>query len=435
MKVAHVRERGGTWCPRHSVPYQVRCGGNGGRGRRRTMSSDDVVTTDPMQTPNTFWDSLGRPKFILGPMVDQSELAFRLLCRRYGTDIAYTLMLHSRLYVEDEHYRSRNFETCSADGPLIAQFCGNDPAMLGDAAIHIAPHVNAVDINLGCPQGIARRGHYGSFLLDDPDFVERIVAGTVAKSPVPVTCKMRKIDAGDQQSTLNLARRLEAVGCAALCLHGRTREQKGQKCTPADWDIIARAKQILHIPVIANGGVSTREDAVRCLEATGADAVMSAEAILEYPALFSTHQPDIDSLMLEYLELAEMHNTRPPIVKAHLFHSLYAGLQVHTDLRTQLATAKTLDEFKVVATELRTRRIDQPNAEKLGWYYRYRHTKRTEVVPPPSTDNQENVLSCSANVPPRAGGEAAADDVTTQDVKRRKTDDVRPPSGITCENY
>lgn len=104
------------------------------------------------------------------------------------------------LFVQDPKYRQRNFSTCDQDRPLIAQFCGDDPKILGQAAEIIACNVNAVDINFGCPQvknvaspaalgstiyrgsavknflfflqNIAKRGHYGAYLLEDPDLVE-----------------------------------------------------------------------------------------------------------------------------------------------------------------------------------------------------------------------------------------------------------------------
>ncbi|CAK0883538.1 unnamed protein product [Prorocentrum cordatum] len=74
-----------------------------------------------------FWRAIGSPRFVAAPMVDQSELPFRMLCRRYGTQLAYTPMLHSRLFRDSAKYRQEHFTTCPEDRPLFAQFCGDDP--------------------------------------------------------------------------------------------------------------------------------------------------------------------------------------------------------------------------------------------------------------------------------------------------------------------
>jgi tRNA-dihydrouridine synthase 1 len=118
-----------------------------------------------------FWKSIGSPRYICAPMVEQSDLAFRLLCKRYGCEMGYTPMLHSRVMQDCPHYLKKHFQTCAEDRPMIAQLCGNEPEMLLKACQMIEDRCDAVDINLGCPQGIARKGNYGSFLLENEDLV------------------------------------------------------------------------------------------------------------------------------------------------------------------------------------------------------------------------------------------------------------------------
>jgi len=119
---------------------------------------------------------MGSPKFVVAPMVDQSHLAFRMLTRKYGAQLCYTPMMHAAMFSEQQHYRDNNFATCPEDRPVIAQFCANDPDKFLAAARHVEKHVNAVDLNLGCPQGIARKGHYGSYLLSDVPLIVRLGA-------------------------------------------------------------------------------------------------------------------------------------------------------------------------------------------------------------------------------------------------------------------
>mmetsp|Transcript_3806 Transcript_3806/g.8161 ORF Transcript_3806/g.8161 Transcript_3806/m.8161 type:complete len:213 (-) Transcript_3806:365-1003(-) len=140
------------------------------------------------------------------------------------------------------------------------------------------------------------KGNYGSFLLRQPDISVGIVQAWTGAGgvKVPVTCKIRLFDEGSPdpqqrglQGTLNFVRELEAAGASAICVHGRNRHQKGIKTGKASWDAIARVKEVVSIPVIANGGIECYDDVVKCLSYTGADAVMSAEALLENPALFN----------------------------------------------------------------------------------------------------------------------------------------------------
>lgn len=102
------------------------------------------------------------------------------------------------------------------------QFCANDPDTLLAAAKYVEGRCDAVDINLGCPQGIARKGHYGSFLLEEWELLERMVNILHQNLSIPVTCKIRILP--DAERTLELARRLQAAGCSLLCVHGRTKE-------------------------------------------------------------------------------------------------------------------------------------------------------------------------------------------------------------------
>ncbi len=102
---------------------------------------------------------------------------------------------------------------------------------------------------------------------------------------MPVTCKIRVFP--DVKKTVAYARMVERAGCCLLAVHGRTREQKNNTETRADWDQIRAVKQALSIPVLANGNIRNLEDANACMAYTGCDGVLSAESLLDDPALFS----------------------------------------------------------------------------------------------------------------------------------------------------
>lgn len=244
-------------------------------------------------TPYEFFDGLGKPRYIVAPMVDHSDLSYRMLTRKYGAQLVYTQMFSSNCFVQSAELRSQLFTTCPEDRPLIVQFCGNDPQTLLKAARFIENDCDAVDINLGCPQGIAKRGHYGAFLMEELELLTSIVSTLSQGLKVPVTCKTR-IYRNDFERSVKLCETLVQAGASMLTIHGRSREEKGNLVADCDWSMIARLKAHFgdRIPIIANGGIESMDDVLKCLDETMADGVMTSEAILENPALFTRNLND-----------------------------------------------------------------------------------------------------------------------------------------------
>lgn len=227
--------------------------------------------------------------------------------------LAYSPMYHSRLFNQTPTYRHQHFEprrragpgdtdwsgdafldgNPTMDRPLIVQFCANDPDELLAAATRVALHCDAIDLNLGCPQGIAKRGRYGAFLADEPELVTRLVRTLHERLPVPVTAKIRVRET--REATLEYARAIVDAGASILAVHGRTRDQKGHATGLADWVAIRHLRD--HLPpetvIFANGNVLAHGDLDACLDATGADAVLSAEGCLSDPAIFGPPPPPL----------------------------------------------------------------------------------------------------------------------------------------------
>jgi tRNA-dihydrouridine synthase 1 len=227
-------------------------------------------------------------------------------------------MLHARLYSETDKYRQAHFQPIkstsspsdtspipyldgnpSLDRPLFVQFCANDPAALLEAAQRVAPYCDAVDLNLGCPQGIAKKGHYGAFLQEDQELIYKLINTLHNSLPVPVTAKIRILDT--LEATLAYAKNVLAAGASILTVHGRRREQKGHITGLADWSAIKYLRDNLppETVLFANGNVLQHGDLERCLEATGADGVMSAEGNLSDPAIFAA-PPEVGREGREY---------------------------------------------------------------------------------------------------------------------------------------
>jgi tRNA-dihydrouridine synthase 1 len=268
-------------------------------------------------------------------------------------------MFHSKMFSEKSNYRDSHFQALKTtipsppddyhisqisdadrhldghpafDRPLTVQFCSNDPDDFLNAAKYVAPFCDAVDLNLGCPQGIAKRGKYGAFLQEDQALIARMVRRLHDDLDVPVTAKMRVLET--KEKTLAYAKTLLEAGASIITVHGRRREQKGHNTGLADWSMIRYLRESLpkDTVIFANGNILQHEDIAACLEATGADAVMSAEGNLHDPTIFASPPPSgqegreywrgrdakggyrMDAVMRRYMDIIHRYalGQRPP---------------------------------------------------------------------------------------------------------------------------
>ncbi|KAI1317310.1 tRNA-dihydrouridine(16/17) synthase [NAD(P)(+)]-like protein [Mortierella claussenii] len=320
-----------------------------------------------------FFRSIGSPKHIIAPMVDQSELAWRILSRRYNADLCYTPMFNARLFAQEEKYRDEHWAGLKDglggggpnDRPLITQFCANDPEYLLQAALLVAPYCDAVDINLGCPQHIARRGHYGSFLMEDWPLIASLISTLHKHLPIPVTAKIRVFP--EVEKTVAYAKMVVEAGAQILVVHGRLREMKGHLTGVADWEKIRRVQEeVGHlVPVIANGNILYHEDVERCMKETGCAGVMSAEGSLYNPAIFTPGHPTSWKLAEEYLTICDELDTKIAYTRGHLFKIFQPCLSIHTDLRTELGLTNSREGMWEVTRKLKERLIKDEEDSKL----------------------------------------------------------------------
>ena len=172
-------------------------------------------------------------------------------------------MIPAKHFVGSARIREQYLYSQCYDRPLIAQFCVNNLDLFLKAIELAKGYCDAIDINLGCPQNIAKRGRYGAFLQDDWKLIETLIKEATNRFNIPITCKIRIFD--DEKKTIEYAKMIERAGCYLLTVHGRTREMKGQFTGLADWNVIKKIKEQLKIPVFANGNIQTYSDVEECI--------------------------------------------------------------------------------------------------------------------------------------------------------------------------
>jgi tRNA-dihydrouridine synthase B len=222
------------------------------------------------------------------PMAGVTDRPFRQLCRRLGAGYAVSEMVTSRRDLWHTLKTSRRANHDGEPGPIAVQIAGTDAAMMAEAAVYnIDRGAQIIDINLGCPAKKVCNKWAGSALMQDEPLAVAIAQAVVdacAPHGVPVTLKMRTGWSQSHKNAVRLAGAFEAAGVQMLTVHGRTREQGYGGV--AEYDTIAAVKQAVRVPVVANGDITTPEQAQHVLAVTGADAIMIGRAAQGRPWIF-----------------------------------------------------------------------------------------------------------------------------------------------------
>lgn len=288
----------------------------------------------------------------LAPLAGYTNYPFRDMCRRLGAGLTFTEMVSCKglLYGNEE---TKKLLYCGSESPKAAQIFGCDPAIMRAACEgeELAPF-DLIDINMGCPMPKVIRNGEGSALLENFPLAEKVIAECV-KSGKRISVKFRTGIAEGHKITEEFSKLCAGAGACMITVHGRTRE-KIYAGAP-DYAEIAKAKNAVEIPVIANGGVWSKSDAEKMLARTGADGVMIARAALYRPEIFAditgVEAPPVKELFLRQLsETLALYGERFACVFMRKMAAFYLkGKTGAAEMKRRLFAAQSTQEVAALA--------------------------------------------------------------------------------------
>ncbi len=242
---------------------------------------------------------------ILAPMAGVSDKPYRVICSELGAGLVCMEMVSAKGILYKNRNTTKLLETDPAEHPVSLQLFGSDPNIMARVAADIE-HLpfDILDINMGCPVPKIVNNGEGSALMKDPPLAGRIIEAVSKAIDKPLTVKIRKGFDDEHINAVEMAHVAQECGAAAVAVHGRTRQQfySGK----ADWDIIARVKAKVSIPVIGNGDITSREDAQRMFEQTGCDGIMIGRAARGNPWIFKQITEESSQSRPKVREVADM---------------------------------------------------------------------------------------------------------------------------------
>lgn len=289
---------------------------------------------------------------ILSPMSGITDIAFRVLAKKYGAGLTYTEFTSSASLISGNASAFKRIATDPSENPVAVQLFGSNVDDVICAAKIVSDKFDIIDINCGCPSWKVVRGGAGSEMLKNPDKIASFVNKLVSAIKKPVTVKIRTGIDEYHINAVEVAKLVEDAGASAIAVHGRT--QKQGYSGSADWSIIKDVKDAVNIPVIGNGDVFSVEKFKEKMDFSGVDYIMIARGAIGNPFIFQQindylkkgmyEKEDRLLLFFEYLELAKKYGISFASIRTHAmnFTKTLRGARV---MRKNLIPCKTIDEL------------------------------------------------------------------------------------------
>ncbi|HAJ77526.1 MAG TPA: tRNA dihydrouridine synthase DusB [Clostridiales bacterium] len=292
----------------------------------------------------------------LAPMAGYTDVAFRHQCKKFGAGLTTTEMVSAKGLIYDSEKTKWLLYTSPLEDIKVVQLFGSEPQVFVKAIQNNAlKDFDIIDINMGCPAPKIVKNGEGSFLMTKPGLAYEIVRACVNATDKPITVKMRL--GYEKNNAVEFAKHMESAGASAICVHGRLKTQgySGE----ADYEEIAKVKQAVKIPVVANGDVKDLKSYKKILEITKADAVAIGRASIGNPYLFAellnlgtpynklqAIQEQFDMLLKYYDEHFVVSNMRKQIVE------YLKGMGVPNEVKLKLLTKESVSEVMEILTKI-----------------------------------------------------------------------------------
>lgn len=276
------------------------------------------------------------PIKIQAPMVRCSRSSFRQCCRLWGTDVSYTHMFMAESIAQSAEARAAEISFVEGETNIVAQIAAKSDVTAGQAAVVLAPHVDAIDLNCGCPQRWAIAEGVGAALMQSPELVADMVRSVWRTADLPCVVKTRVFE--DARRSVDWARQQEAAGAAWITIHGRLPTDPPSH--PVRWETVKLIRESVGCPVVLNGGVESLRLAHELSAKCGVGGVMTARALLANPAMFAGHDRVPLECVRDFVRLAVAYDTRPSVVAHHLNEML--DWQLSPQERNYLSQCKSV---------------------------------------------------------------------------------------------